>query len=165
MIRRACVMSLTVALCAAVPCVAAGPVHHQLQVQIQPDAHTLQVLDRVSFRHVVSADENGAYRVLLHAGLSPRVVTPGWRFERLEDPVEAGFFGINATTETVSKNVPLEAYVLTPRENAEEPVEFVYGGEIHHPLAHLSPPVPGEIHLDDDLHRVQMDHAVLEVGG
>ncbi len=135
MIRQAGLMSLTVALWAGVPCAAAGPVHHQLQVQIQPDAHTLQVMDRVSFREAVSADENGAYRVLLHAGLSPRVVTPGWRLERLEGPVEAGFFGINATTETVSKNVPLEAYMLTAGEGAAEPVEFVYGGEIHHPLA------------------------------
>ena len=105
MIRQAGLMSLTVALWAGVPCAAAGPVHHQLQVQIQPDAHTLQVMDRVSFREAVSADENGDYRLELAKGDTVtfcRRPIEETNFEVVPIPVdEAGrnLFGLNKKTE------------------------------------------------------------------
>ncbi|MFV2072931.1 MAG: hypothetical protein ACC742_09810, partial [Thermoanaerobaculales bacterium] len=106
--------------------------HHRLSVEIQPAEHTLQVVDRVSFVGAVTADEAGGYRFVLHAGLAPRVTSPGWKLEQLEGPVTADFFGINATTDTVPEGVPLEAFVLVPEGDAAGPVELVYGGEIHH---------------------------------
>ncbi|MCK5376694.1 MAG: M20/M25/M40 family metallo-hydrolase, partial [Acidobacteria bacterium] len=45
------------------------------------------------------------------------------------------FLGINATTDTVSENVPLEAFLLVPEGDVTGPVELVYGGVIHHELA------------------------------
>jgi hypothetical protein len=114
---------------------AAGTVHHELEVRIEPDQNSLQVVNRVSFSGAVTADENGAFRFVLHAGLEPRVATPGWRLQPQDGPVEAGFLGINATTDTVSENVPLEAFLLVPEGDVLGPVELVYGGVIHHELA------------------------------
>ena len=114
---------------------AAATVHHDLEVRIQPDQNSLQVVNRVSFLDAVTPDENGAYRFVLHAGLEPKVATPGWRLQLQDGPAEAGFLGINATTETVSENVPLDAYVLIPEGESPGPVELVYGGVIHHELA------------------------------
>ena len=115
--------------------VAAATVHHDLEVRIQPDRNSLQVVNRVSFSDAVTPDENGAYRFVLHAGLEPRVATPGWRLQPQDGPAEAGFLGINATTDTVSENVPLEAYLLIPEGESSGPVELAYGGVIHHELA------------------------------
>jgi hypothetical protein len=115
--------------------VVAGTVHHDLEVGIEPAEHRLQVVDRISFAGAVAADDAGAYRFVLHAGLEPSVVSSGWRLQALEGPVEAGFFGINATTDTVSENVPLEAFLLIPVDDSPGPVELVYGGVIHHELA------------------------------
>ena len=114
---------------------AAATVHHDLEVRIQPDQNSLQVVNRVSFLDAVTPDENGAYRFVLHAGLEPKVATPGWRLQLQDGPAEAGFLGINATTETVSENVPLDAYLLIPEGESPGPVELVYGGVIHHELA------------------------------
>ena len=88
---------------------AAATVHHDLEVRIQPDQNSLQVVNRVSFLDAVTPDENGAYRFVLHAGLEPKVATPGWRLQLQDGPAEAGFMGINATTEKLSENVPLDA--------------------------------------------------------
>jgi hypothetical protein len=124
-----------VILCIASTWALAGTVHHDLEVRLDADQSSLQVVDRTSFSDVVAPDENGAYRFVLHAGLEPRVATPGWRLQPQEGPVEAGFFGINATTDTVSENVPLEAFLLIPEGESPGPVELVYGGVIHHELA------------------------------
>ena len=117
------------------PSVSAQTLHHRLSVRIQPVQHTLEVVDRVSLGGAVSPDEAGAYRFVLHGGLSPRLLTEGWRLEPVDGPVEAGFFGINATTDTVAERVPLEAFLLVPEEEATQPVEIAYGGRIDHALA------------------------------
>jgi len=125
-----------VAICSmAATWAAAGTVHHDLEVRIEPGKNSLQVANRVSISDAVNPDENGAYRFVLHAGLEPTVVTPGWRLEPQEGPVTAGFLGINATTDTVSENVPLEAFFLVQEGDVTGPVELLYGGVIHHELA------------------------------
>jgi len=122
-------------LCITSTWVAAATVHHDLEVRIQPDQNSLQVVDRVTFKEAVTADETGAYRFVLHAGLEPRVATPGWTLQLQDGPAKAGFLGINATTDTVSEKVPLEAYLLIPEGTPPGTVELVYGGVIHHQLA------------------------------
>jgi len=134
-IRHARFLTAFVFLCVASTSVAAGTVHHDLEVRIEPGQSSLQVVDRVSFVDAVAIDENGAYRFVLHAGLEPRVANLGWRLQPQDGPVEAGFLGINATTDTVSENVPLEAFLLLPEGESPGPVELVYGGVIHHQLA------------------------------
>jgi len=114
---------------------ASETIHHELQVRLQPSAHRVQVTDTLNLDGAVAADEDGSYRFVLHAGLEPVSASRGWRVEPLSGPVEAGFFGINATSETVPDNVPLEAFRLVPDENASGPVAVTYGGEIFHPLA------------------------------
>ena len=110
-------------------------IHHTLQVRLQPSAHQVQVTDTLSLESAVVADQDGAYRFVLHAGLEPVAASPGWSVEPLAGPVETGFFGINATTETVPDTVPLEAFRLVPDEGASGPAVLTYGGEIFHPLA------------------------------
>jgi len=92
------------------------------------------VVDRVMVGRDVALDADGTYHLVLHAGLSPEVMTPGWRLEAVEGPVEAAFFGINATTATVAENVPLEAWRLRRAQDVGGPVEIRYGGVIHHEL-------------------------------
>ena len=113
----------------------AGTVHHDLEVRIEPDEKSLWVVDRVSFSDAVTPDEDGAFRFVLHAGLEPKVRTAGWSLLPQDGPAEAGFLGINATTDTVSENVPLEAFLLVPEGDANEPVELVYAGVIQHDRA------------------------------
>ena len=128
-------LMIVLILCVASTWAAGTTVHHDLEVRIEPGKNSLQVLDRVSFSDAVSPDQNGAYRFVLHAGLEPRVATPGWQLQPQEGPVTAGFLGINATTDTVSENVPLEAFLLVPEGDVAGVVELVYGGAIHHELA------------------------------
>ncbi|MCG6949367.1 MAG: M20/M25/M40 family metallo-hydrolase [Acidobacteria bacterium] len=122
-------------LCAFCTTAAAATVHHDIKVRIEPTERLLQVVDRVSFAEAVVADDAGAFRFVLHAGLEPKVATPGWQLEKQDGPVEANFLGINATTDTVSENVPLEAFLLIPEGEASGSVVLHYGGEIHHPLS------------------------------
>ena len=134
-VRRSWILACVAACCVAAASAAEGTIHHDLVVRIEPSERRIQVVDRVSFAEAVQSDQNGAFRFILHAGLEPRVATPGWRLQAQEGPVEAGFLGINATTDTVAENVPLEAFLLTAVDDAEGPVELVYGGVIHHELA------------------------------
>jgi hypothetical protein len=117
------------------PAAAADSVHHALEVRLAPAARSLEVRDRISLAGAVAPDADGALRFVLHAGLAPRVLSPGWRLEPQAGPVGAGFVGINATTATVAEKVPLEAYRLVPEGAPEGPIELAYGGVIHHPLA------------------------------
>jgi len=133
-LRRVCVL-VSVVWAVAAAGFSAEIVHHDLEVRIDPAEQAVAVVDDLSLNGAVVADENGAYHFVLHAGMAPRVTTPGWRLEPVAGPVEADFFGINATTETVSENVPLEGFRLFREEGAEEPVEIVYRGRIDHELA------------------------------
>jgi len=134
-VRKRGLWVFAVAFCVGATSTGAGTVHHDLEVRIELSENQIQVADRVSFAEAVKADESGAYRFVLHAGLEPRVATPGWQLQAQEGPVEAGFLGINATTDTVSEKVPLEAFLLIPADDPQEPVEIAYGGAIHHELA------------------------------
>jgi len=133
-IRRLLVFVVSVVVCGA-PWLSAATLHHQISVRIHPADHNLDVVVRVSLGEAVSPDDEGAFRFVLHAGLAPKILTEGWRLEQVDGPVEAGFFGINATTDTVAERVPLEAFLLIPEEGANESVEIAYGGQINHQLA------------------------------
>jgi len=124
---------MCVALAISSPCWS-SPTHHELEVRLDPATHRLEVVDRVLVGRDVALDADGTFHLVLHAGLAPEVVTPGWRLEAVTGPVEATFFGINATTDTVAENVPLEAWRLRQAQDAGGPVELRYGGVIHHEL-------------------------------
>ncbi len=79
--------------------------------------------------------EDRGFRFVLHAGLEPEVVGRDWRLYRLEEESPAAFLGINATSETAGRELPLEVWRLVPDEFAAESVVLRYGGEINHPLA------------------------------
>jgi hypothetical protein len=134
-VNKPLIPALVTIICTAAVSVTATTVHHDIDVRIEPGENWLHVTDRVDFVEAVAADEKGAYRFVLHAGLEPRVSTPGWRLQPLDGPVAADFLGINATTDTVSENVPLESFLLIPDEEAPAVVMLKYGGEIHHELA------------------------------
>jgi hypothetical protein len=131
---KRCQLVILGVLCAIALPGAAGEVHHDLKVRIETADNRLEVVDRVTLAEAVTVDETGAYRFVLHAGLQPRVVSPGWRLRPEEGPVEADFLGINATTDTVGTNVPLEAFTLIPADGAGASIELVYGGVINHEL-------------------------------
>lgn len=109
--------------------VAATPPHHRLSVALDPEAR------RVEVRDVLTPPPGDRVQFVLHAGLQPRAVTPGWSIEPVGGAVDASFGGINATTATVAHKAPLEGFRLLRGKGAPERVEIVYGGPIHHPLA------------------------------
>ncbi|MCP4900419.1 MAG: M20/M25/M40 family metallo-hydrolase, partial [bacterium] len=130
-------VALNVVLLAAVPALCAdiqpSHLHHRLSVQLNPSAHRLQVVDRITFAEGdVSGSES--VRFVLHAGLEPSIQAPGWRLEAA-GPASSSFLGINATTSTVADTVPLEGWILQPSSDAPATVEVHYSGVIHHPLA------------------------------
>ncbi len=126
-------LSLALGLTVAAPARAANP-HHALQVRLDPAGHRLEVADTLTLDGV-TADADGTFHFVLHAGLDPTVVTPGWALEAVDGPVDAAFLGINATSETAGK-VPLEGYRLhPPGHGATGPVEIRYAGVVDHPLA------------------------------
>lgn len=110
-------------------------VHHELVVEIIPSEHSLTVTDSLQLSGAVDVDDGGGYRFVLHGGLAPEVTSQGWRLERVAGSVAGGFFGLNATTETIATGVPLEGWRLVPEEDAPEPVVIRYGGSLHHELA------------------------------
>ncbi len=110
------------------------PLFHRITVRLDPAAHTVDVVDRLELQGRVEPDGDGAYRFALHAALKPRVVGRGWRLKRIEAPVDASFFGINATSETVAEDVPLQGWALIPGKAPDALVELRYSGEIHHAL-------------------------------
>ncbi len=113
---------------------AAGqPMHHELAVRLDPAAHHLDVTDWIVLGDEIKPARDGAYRFVLHAGLDPHVLTPGWKLEGVPGTPPAGFLGINATSETAG-DVPLAGYRLIPSAGATQPVEISYGGIIDHPL-------------------------------
>ncbi len=114
---------------------AAATLHHDLEVTLDPAAHRVTVTDRIRLdASAVAAAAGGGYRFVLHAGLDPMVVSDGWRLQPVEADAGATFLGINATSETVSADVPVEAFLLFPEgEAAGDPV-IRYGGAINHPL-------------------------------
>jgi hypothetical protein len=119
--------------------VRAAAVHHRLSVRIAPERHEIEVRDRITLAGIAPSGD-GAFRFVLHAGLAPKVVAPGWSLVRVPGEATASFAGINATTETVARNVPLEGWRLIPQGDAPEgagaapEVELTYGGAIHHPI-------------------------------
>jgi len=112
----------------------ASPTHHDLEVRLDPAGHRIEVRDTLHLGREIALDADGTYHFVLHAGLAPEVTTPGWRLEPTEGPVEAAFFGINATTDTVAENVPLEGWRLRRAQDIAGPVDIRYGGLIHHAL-------------------------------
>lgn len=103
--------------------------HHSLVVSLSPQSHRLEVQD------VLTPPAGNEVGFVLHAGLEPRVVTPGWRLERIEGETSAAFAGINATTSTVPSAAPLDRFVLRRDDDAPKTVEIHYAGIVHHPLA------------------------------
>ena len=128
-----CSTLLPMLLAATAP-VSAGALHHDIEAHLDPAGHRLDVVDTVTLGSEISVEADGAIHFVLHAGLAPKVTTPGWRLEAVDGAVTAEFFGINATTDTIAENVPLEGWRLQPAADADSPVTIRYGGPIHHPL-------------------------------
>ncbi|MCK5378299.1 MAG: M20/M25/M40 family metallo-hydrolase, partial [Acidobacteria bacterium] len=131
--RPAAVLSIVV-LCLVGVAAGQDVLHHDLTITLNPDSHRIDVVDLINPVGRVAGDAEGAYRFVLHAGLAPEVVAPGWRLEPVEGEITANFFGINATTATVEDTVPLEGWRLVPEDGAQTLVELRYGGAIHHIL-------------------------------
>ena len=90
----------------------AAPVHHALEVVLDPDAGRLEVTDRVT---LPEPPEGRRVRIILHRGLSPKVVSPG------------------ATITPAGKGPgPTRGYRVWLREGRRTFV-LRYGGPVRHP--------------------------------
>ncbi len=120
-----------IALLLAHSLLAASPVHHDLDVRLDPASHRVAVRDLLAVEGAVPLDAEGGYRFVLHAALEPRVRSRGWRLERAEDGV-----GAPASTAAAgqAEAVPVRAWRLVPGPRAGDLVRLTWGGEIHHPV-------------------------------
>ncbi len=125
---RAAVACL-IAVASVAPLGAANLEHH-VTVRLDPDAGRLRVVDRIT------PPDPGVreLRFVLHAGLAPEVRSTGWRLEPVAGPVDVSFVGINATSESTGRRVPLEGFRLIADGRSEGPVEIAYAGVIRHEL-------------------------------
>ena len=102
----------------AAAAVGTEPVHHDIDVRLDPDGRRLAVEDRITL-------PDGVPRTLtfgLHAGLGPRVVGGGAELA----PAGRGRDGA----------VPVETWRLELEPGVRQ-VTLAYSGEIHHPVAEL----------------------------
>jgi len=102
----------------AVPAVSAEPLHHRLDVRLDPASHRLQVQDVIRFPE--GAPDNVVFQ--LHAGLSPSLAGPGTRLSRLEDPTSS------------QSELPVETYRASLGPGVRQ-LTLTYSGEIHHPVS------------------------------
>ena len=109
--RRVAICTAALWFLAPGAALAAGVVHHDLSVTIEPAAHTLSVRDRLTF----PAPPAGEVVVTLHPGLNPSVEEAGARLE--EAGGDAGFSRYRLT-------LPAGATAAT----------IAYRGAIDHPL-------------------------------
>jgi len=125
---RAVAVSL-IAVASVAPLDAATLEHH-VTVRLAPDAGRLDVVDRIT----PPDPDVRELRFVLHAGLAPEIRTAGWRLEPVAGPVDASFVGINATSASTGRRVPLEGFRLIADGDAATPVEIAYAGLIRHDL-------------------------------
>ncbi len=88
-------------------------VGHDIRARVEPPTGTLQVTDRITL-----PEGSDDWTLVLHSGLSPRVLEPG------------------ATLERIGREGHLERYRL--RRSASGPVTLEYGGEIRHAMESLA---------------------------
>lgn len=93
------------------------PLHHDLDVKLEPGARRLAVEDRI--RLPTGAPRSLQFR--LHAGLKPQVISDGATLTRLD---------------TQGRGVPVEIWRLRLEPGVQQ-VDLRYAGEIHHPVAEL----------------------------
>ncbi len=110
--------ALAALLCAGVA--AAGPVHHRLTVRLDAEAHALRATDALTVPGPPAPVE-----LELHDGLALRVLSPGWRLERLAEAADSG---------AAPAGVPVVRYRLVPGRDAAWPADLAWSGEIRHPL-------------------------------
>ncbi|MFQ5580267.1 MAG: M20/M25/M40 family metallo-hydrolase [Nitrospiria bacterium] len=107
------------------------PVHHEINVIMNPETHHLQVEDTITFPRSMFPDPEGNFHFLIHRGLRPVSLTAGVKiiYEK-EDPKPLGFglsggggeVGVRLEHYTVKLPIGLRQFVMT------------YEGEINHPL-------------------------------
>ena len=76
-LKRACVLAAAAAWALAAAGFSADTIRHDLEVRIDPAENAVEVVDDLSLNGAVAADDDGAYHFVLHAGMAPRVSTPG----------------------------------------------------------------------------------------
>ena len=134
LIRVASVVTLLVLTTLAAPAFADG-LHHDLRVRLDLEQHRLEVRDRITLNGGGVRDSDGSVRFLLHDGLQVEVTSRGWRLEACEAPGDGTFLGLNASSVSTPA-VPVSGWKLVPTDDPPEvPVELVYSGVLHHPLA------------------------------
>ena len=121
------VAAATAAPLAATP-VAASAIHHALKVSLDPAAGTLTAEDRMT----IPGDAKEV-RLLLHAGLSPRLLTPEARLRIEKTGVRAVELGVDSDDLPLSGSVPLDVLRLTLPKGSRE-VVLSWSGVIRHTL-------------------------------
>jgi len=108
-------------------------IHHELSVQIHPDAHTVAVTDVVT---IPAAQTQPVMHFLLHEGLSVTAANRNIRMELSADTPTPRAFGVAKEKLTLPKRFACKHYLIRlPEDHAGDlTVTLKYGGELHHPI-------------------------------
>ncbi|MEW6742009.1 MAG: M20/M25/M40 family metallo-hydrolase [Planctomycetota bacterium] len=127
-----CVLAVT----AQEPASLAPPVQHLLQVRLEPEERTIDVVDTVTLPASLLSDGAKALSLRLHAALAIESRDPAIVIEPAENPAGSARFGINDEGAGVAE-VPLREYLVRPARGKwpeTGSLRLAYHGEIHHPL-------------------------------
>ncbi|MFV1983652.1 MAG: peptidase M28, partial [Thiohalomonadales bacterium] len=100
-------------------------INHQLEVNLNPESHTIQVIDTLTLPESISY----SIQFTLHAGLKPKV---------LDDNIELKLLQIPKSSQSNNQTqLPLEHYQLSFK-NKQKLIRIQYGGEIFHDVKNIS---------------------------
>lgn len=109
-------------------------IHHNLQVQINPDQHFLWVTDKIT---IPASMGNEKLKFILHGNLTINYHSSNIRLKKEKGEIKSDFFGINFAVFDIKKNTPLVCYSLTRLKNDKNELRVIlsYEGQINHPIS------------------------------
>jgi aminopeptidase N len=109
------------------------PIHHVLEVWLQPDRNQITVEDRITVPESFSSNSDNKLYFVLHGGLNPTSLTSGIKLEPVNAKSQAQeFIKLSKSISPISAISP-EYFSLTLPSN-QKTFSIKYQGKIYHPL-------------------------------
>jgi len=116
----------------------AANIHHEIQVELQPNRHFIQVIDEITIPAEMLAQMKKEIHFLLHGNLT--VQAEGLvLLKKVSGKPEAAQFGVSNTL-SVPQEIPLQHFKFTRPKKTDVDFKLVlkYAGEIFHPIEQIS---------------------------
>lgn len=112
-------------------------IHHQISAMVDPEKHTLEVVDKITIP-VDQIEDSLAF--ILSADLTVTSETAGVSIELLEKDIKADDVGMDQENQELISNILKNKYGIKFTQRIEGDIEFVLklSGEIYHPIEQIS---------------------------